>query len=69
MFIGSEGSGKTSAILFTIVESAKRHGLEPRAYLQKLLHTLPKTNNKDLPKLTPKAIAKAKDQTKEKQAA
>ena len=60
LFIGSEGSGKTSAILFTLVESAKRHGLEPRAYLSELLHTLPKTSNREVARLTPQAMAKAK---------
>jgi len=58
MFIGSEASGKTSAIIFSLVESAKRHGLEPHAYLSELLHQLPNTCNQDIPKLTPKAVAK-----------
>jgi transposase len=58
LFIGSEGSGKTSAIIFTMVESAKRHGLEPHAYLRELLHRLPHTSNHDIPLLTPKAMAK-----------
>jgi len=58
LFIGSEGSGKTSAIIFTLVESAKRHGLEPHAYLRELLHRLPQTNNQEIPQLTPKAMAK-----------
>jgi transposase len=58
MFIGSEASGKTSAILYTIVESAKRHGLEPKGYLHHLLETLPKSTNKQVPALTPAAVAK-----------
>ena len=59
MFLGSEESGKTSAILFTIVESAKRRGLEPYAYLRHLLETLPSTTNWNLHTLTPAAYAKA----------
>lgn len=59
MFLGSEESGKTSAILFTIVESAKRRGLEPYAYLRYLLETLPSTTNWNLHKLTPAAYAKS----------
>lgn len=59
LFIGAEGSGRTSAIIFTLVESAKRHGLEPHAYLCELLHRLPVASNQEIPMLTPKAIAKA----------
>lgn len=64
LFIGSEGSGKTSAIIFTLVESAKRHGLEPHAYLRELLHRLPHTSNHEIPLLTPKAMAKQKARQK-----
>jgi transposase len=60
LFIGSEGSGKTSAIIFTLVESAKRHGLEPHAYLQELLRRLPQASNLQIANLTPEAMAKAK---------
>ena len=59
LFIGAEGSGQTSAILYTIVESAKRHGLEPKSYLRHLLETLPKSTNHQIPALTPLAVAKA----------
>lgn len=60
MFIGSEGSGKTSAILYSLIESAKRHGLEPHAYMVELLNKIPTATNWQIPSLTPKAIAKAK---------
>ena len=60
LFIGSEGSGKTSAILFTLIESAKRHGLEPNAYLCELLHRLPQASNWDVAMLTPEAFAAAR---------
>jgi len=59
LFIGSEGSGRTSAIIFTLVESAKRHGLEPHAYLCELLRRLPEATNQEIAQLTPKAMAKA----------
>jgi hypothetical protein len=60
LFFGSEDSGKTSAIIFTLVESAKRHGLEPYAYLSELLHRLPNANNQEIARFTPAAMAKAK---------
>lgn len=60
LFIGSEESGKTSAIIFTLIESAKRHRLEPSAYLRELLKRLPQANIREIPQLTPEAIAKSK---------
>jgi hypothetical protein len=57
LFCGSEASGKTSAILFTIIESAKRHGLDPHAYLGHLLRTLPHVTNHQIPSMTPAAYA------------
>jgi len=59
MFLGSETAGRTSAILFSIVESAKRQGLELYAYIRHLLETLPSTTNWNLHKLTPQAYAKS----------
>ena len=60
MFFGSEGSGKSSAIIFSLVESAKRYGLNPYNYLSDLLHNLPKAKNKEIAQFTPSAIAKTK---------
>lgn len=58
LFIGSEASGKTSAIIYSIIESAKRHGLDPYAYLRFLLEALPNSTNHQIPSLTPAAYAK-----------
>lgn len=62
LFIGAEGSGQTSAILYTLVESAKRYGLEPYAYLKHLLETLPHATNRQIPSLTPAAHARRQKQ-------
>ena len=59
LFFGSEGSGKTSAIIFTLIESAKRHGLEPYTYLLELLNSLPAAKNDEISRFTPTAMAKA----------
>lgn len=64
LFIGSEDSGKTSAIIFTLIESAKRHGLEPHAYLCELLHRLPQTSNQEIKHLTSEAMAKTRAKQK-----
>ena len=58
LFIGSENSGLTSAILYTIIESAKRHKIEPYNYILHLLNEFPKATNHQIPQFTPKAIAK-----------
>ncbi len=54
MMIDSE----TSAILSTLIESAKRHGLDP--YILFLLKTLPAATTRRIPSMTPVAIAKSK---------
>ena len=41
LFIGREGTGERSAVIYTLIESAKRHGHEPYAYLKDLLELLP----------------------------
>ena len=63
LFFGSEESGKTSAILFTLVESAKRHGLNPHTYLLELLNSLPAASNHEISRFTPAAMAKARQKT------
>ncbi len=60
LFFGSKGSGKTSAILFSLIESAKRHGLNPYTYLLDLLNSLPAATNDEIAGFTPAAMAKAK---------
>ena len=59
LFIGNDTSGANTAILYSILESAKRHGIEPSSYLRHLLETLPKTTNWQLHKLTPTNYAKS----------
>ena len=63
LFFGSEGAGRTSAILFTLVESAKRHGLEPYTYLLELLNRLPTAQSDEIPQFTPSAMARVKQKT------
>ena len=40
MFFGSDRGGETAAILMSILASAKRHGIEPFAYVRQLLIAL-----------------------------
>ena len=37
MFFGSDNGGRTAAVLYSLIASAKRHGLDPFAYLRDVL--------------------------------
>jgi transposase len=59
LFFGAAEAGETSAILYTMIESARRRGLDPEAYLKDVLTRLPSLMQKDLETLTPGAWANA----------
>jgi transposase len=58
LFIGDAEAGERSAILYSIVESCRRRGLDPYAYLRHVLTQLPHATNWQVPDLTPEAWAK-----------
>jgi len=41
LFCGNDGGGRTAAILFSMTSTAKRHGLDPFAWLREVLSRLP----------------------------
>ena len=45
LFVGSEQGGHTAATLYSVVVSAKRHHLDPEAYLRDVLARLPAIKN------------------------
>jgi transposase len=45
MFLGSDNGGRTAAVLYSLVASAKRHHLDPQAYLTDVLRRLPAIMN------------------------
>jgi hypothetical protein len=53
LFTGSENSGKTMAILFSVVSSCQRHGHDPFAYLRDVLGRLPSLPKEGLTELLP----------------
>jgi transposase len=57
LFFGSGEAGKHSAILYTIVASARRRGLDPEAYLADVIRRLPTTPATEMHTLTPAAWA------------
>jgi len=54
MFIGHPDAGQRSAIIYTLLESCKRHGINPREYLCDVLARLPAMTNQQTRSLTPK---------------
>lgn len=59
LFIGEAQAGERSAILYTVIESCRRRGLDPFAYLRDVLTRLPSSTNWQIKDLTPEAWAKA----------
>jgi len=53
LFAGSERGGHAAAVLFSLIESAKRHGLDPFCYLRDLLALIPVISHKRLHLLFP----------------
>src|SRR5262245_59969442 len=41
LFCGNDGGGRTAAVLFSMTSTAKRHNLDPFAWLRDVLRTLP----------------------------
>jgi transposase len=58
LFIGEAAAGERGAILYTIVESCRRRGLDPFAYLRDVFTRLPSMTNWQVKDVTPEAWAK-----------
>ena len=53
LFFGSEEAGQRSAVMYTLFENCRLHGVEPYTYLKDLLERLPRTTNQQVAQLTP----------------
>ena len=53
LFLGSDRGGDTAAIHFSLIASARRHGLDPFAYLEDLLRRIPTHPNRQITDLFP----------------
>ena len=60
LFIGDADAGQRSAIIYTIIESCRRRGLDPYAYLREVLTRLPNMTNRQIPEVTPETWSKAR---------
>ena len=69
LFIGAAEAGKKSAILYTIVESCRRQGIDPQAYLRDVLARLPRYTNQNISELTPENWAKVRSASQRQYAA
>jgi transposase len=69
LFVGEANAGERSAIIYTIVESCRRRGIDPYAYLRDVLTRLPMATNWQIKDLTPEAWAKSQPTARLKTAA
>lgn len=58
LFFGEAEAGERSAILYTIIESCRRRGIDPFAYLRDVFTRLPSMTNWQIKDITPEAWAK-----------
>jgi hypothetical protein len=61
LFLGNEESGQKCVILYTIVESCRRLGINPKGYLTDVLTRLPGMVAKEAVTLTPANWLKARN--------
>ena len=53
MFFGSDNGGRTAAVFYSLIASAKRHGLDPFAYLRDVLSRISDHPSNKLRELLP----------------
>jgi transposase len=53
LFCGSEGGGRRAALMYSLIESAKLNGIDPKAYLLDVLTKMPTAKRADLDALMP----------------
>jgi transposase len=68
LFIGEATVGDRGAILYTVIESCRRRGLDPYGYLREVLTRLPQMTNRQIPQITPEAWSKREDSSLRQQA-
>jgi transposase len=60
LFMGDSDAGERGAIIYTVIESCRRRGIDPFAFLRDVLSRLPKMTNHQIHEVTPQAWAKAR---------
>ena len=59
LFFGDANAGERGAVIYSIIESFRRHGVEPYSYLRDVLTRLPSMTNRQIKDIVPKAWAAA----------
>jgi len=59
LFIGHPEAGQRSAVIYSVLGSCRRHGINPAEYLHDVFERLPKAKSSEVKTLTPSAWAKA----------
>jgi transposase len=60
LFIGHPEAGQRSAVIYSVLGSCRRHGINPAEYLRDVFERLPNATTSAIPSLTPAAWAKAR---------
>jgi transposase len=64
LFFGSEEAGRRNAVVYTLIQNCRMHGVDPYEYLKDLLERLPTMTNQDrLDQLTPLNWKKAREKS------
>jgi hypothetical protein len=53
LFIGHPDAGWRSAVIYTLIQSCRRYGINPQEYLTDVLQRLPTMTNSQVPELLP----------------
>lgn len=69
LFFGPAEAGERSAIIYTLIESCRRRGIDPHAYFRDVLTRLPRMTNWQIKNVTPQAWVKTRQQRPPLQAA
>jgi hypothetical protein len=59
LFMGDADAGERGAIIYTVIESCRRRGIDPYSYLKDVLTRLPTMTNHQVPMVAPAAWVKA----------
>ncbi len=61
LFCGSESGGQRAAVIYSLIETCKRHGVEPFEYLRDVLARIRTVADDELDELTPRGWKRVRD--------
>jgi transposase len=60
LFVGDAEAGERAAIIYTVIETCRRRGIDPYSYLKDVLTRLPNMTNHQIPEVIPAVWGKAR---------